>query len=81
MKVVTTENNWTFELGIGDGVNVPIYVMVGFMQRDQFDQQLQKNDTFYRPSAVNAQYIIGSQKFQDAGIYCNYAIDKYSQAY
>ena len=54
MKDVTTENNWTFELSVGDGIDVPIYVIVGFMQRDQFNQQHQNNDTFYRPSVVNA---------------------------
>ena len=54
MKGVNTEKNWTFELGVGDGIDIPIYVIVGFMQRDQFNQQHQINDTFYRPSAVNA---------------------------
>ena len=28
---VTTENNWTFELGVGDGIDIPVYVIVGFM--------------------------------------------------
>ena len=81
MKDVTTEKNWTFELGVGDGVDIHIYVIVGFVQRDQFNQQYQNNDTFYRPSVVNAQCIIGSEKVPDAGINCNYSIDKYSQAY
>ena len=81
MKDVTTENNWTFELGVGDGIDIPIYLVVGFIQRDQFNQQHQNSDTFYRPSVVNAQCIFGSEKFPDAGISCNYAIDKYSQAY
>ena len=81
MKDVTTENNWTFELGVGDGIDIPIYVIVGFMQRDQFNQQHQNNDTFYRPSVVNAQSILGSEELPDAGINCNYAFDKYSQAY
>ena len=39
MKYVTTENNWTFELGVGYGIDVPIYVVIGFTQRDQFNQQ------------------------------------------
>ena len=47
MKDVTTENNWTFELGVGDGIDIPICVIVGFMQRDQFNQQQQNNDSFY----------------------------------
>ena len=37
MKDVTTENNWTFELGVGDYVHLPIYVIVGFMQRGHFN--------------------------------------------
>ena len=37
MKDVTTEKFWTFELGVGDGFDVSIYVIVGFMQRDQFN--------------------------------------------
>ena len=81
MKDVTTESNWTFELGIGDGIDILIYVIVGFMQRDQFNQQHQKNDTLYKPGVVDAQCIIGSEKFPDAGFICNYSIDKYSQAY
>ena len=47
MKDVTTENNWTLELGVGDCFNIPIYVIVGFIQRDQFNQQHQINDLFY----------------------------------
>ena len=77
MKDVTAENNWTFELGVGDGIDVPIYVIVGFMQRDQFNQQHQNNDAFYRPNVVNAQCIIGNEKFPDAGINCIYAINRY----
>ena len=46
MKDVTTENNWIFELGVGDSIDIPIYVLVGFMRRDQFNQQIQNKDTF-----------------------------------
>ena len=81
MKDVTIENRWTFELGLGDSIDIPFYVIVEFTQRDHFNQQHQNNDTFYRPSVVNAQCIIGCEKFPDAGINCIYAIDKYSQAY
>ena len=45
MKDVTSENIWTSELGVGDGTDVSIYVIVGFMHRDQFNQQHQNNDT------------------------------------
>ena len=71
MKDVTTEINGTSELGVGDGIDIPIYVTVGFMQRDQFNQQHQNDDTFYRPAVVNAQCVIGIEKFPDAGINSN----------
>ena len=32
-KDVTTENNWTFEVSLGDGIDIPISERVGFMQR------------------------------------------------
>ena len=80
MKDVTIEKKWYFELGVGDGFDIPIYVIVGFMQRDFVNQQHQNNDTFYRLSVVNSQRIIGSEKLPDAGICCNYATDKNSQA-
>ena len=81
MKDVTTKNNFTFELGVVDGIDIPVYAIVGFMQRDQFSQQHQNNDTFHRPSVVNAPCIIGSEIFPDAGINCIYASEKNSQAY
>ena len=34
MNNVATENNWTFEFGEGDGIDISIYVIVGFMQRN-----------------------------------------------
>ena len=37
MKDVTTEKSWTFERGVEDGIDVSIYVLVGFMQIDQFN--------------------------------------------
>ena len=79
VKDITSENNWSFELGVGDSVDMPIYVIVGFMQRDQFNQQHQNNDTIYRPSVVKAQCIVGSEKFPDTGRNCNFAIEKFLQ--
>ena len=81
MKDVITENFWIFELGVADGIDTPIYVIVGFMQKDQFIRQHQYNDTFYRPSVVYAQCIIGGEKFPDSKINCIYLFDEYSQAY
>ena len=72
MTDVTVENNWTFELGVGDVFDIPIYVTVGFMQSDQFIQQHQNRDTFCRPSVFNAQCTFGSGNFTDAEVQCNY---------
>ena len=81
MKDVTTENNWNFALGVEGGIGITIYVVAGLMQRSQLNQKHQNKETFFKPSVVNAHCIIGSEKFPDAGIICNCAIDKYSQAY
>ena len=70
MKDVTTENSWILELRVGDGFDILFYVIVGFMQRDQFNRQNLKIDTSCRPSVVNAQSIIGSEKLPDAGLNC-----------
>ena len=40
-KEKITENIWTFDLGVGDGVDIPIYVIVFFMLWDQLNQQHQ----------------------------------------
>ena len=73
---MTTETNCSFELGEGNGIDVAIYLIVGFMQRDQINQQPRKSDNFYRPSVVNAQTIIGREKLPDVGTNCTYPIDK-----
>ena len=49
MKEVNTQNLWSFELGTQEGVNVPIYIIVGFQQQDRQNSQNENNDTFYRP--------------------------------
>ena len=54
---------------------------MGFMQRGQYNQQQRNKDTFYRPTVVNAQCTRGSEKNPDAGLICNPAIDRFSQAY
>ena len=68
-------------IDVENGIDVPICVIVGYMQRDQFNQQHQNFDTFRRPSVANAQCIRGSEKYPDAGLNCNYAIYKCSQAF
>ena len=54
MKDFTTEKKCTFDLGVGYGIEIPVYVKCRFTQRDQINQQHQ-NDKVYIPSVVNAQ--------------------------
>ena len=79
MKEVKTQNLWTFELVTQDGMNILIWIFVGFQQRKrQHDQKLNK-DTFYRPPVKSAQCIIGTEKYLDSGILLKYGEDDYAQ--
>ena len=81
MKEVNTQNLWSFELGTQEGVNVPIWILVGFQQRDRQNDQNLNNDTFYRPPVTSAQCIIGTEKYPDPANLLNYSDDDYSQGY
>ena len=81
MKEVNTQNFWTFELGTQEGVNVPMWIIVGFQQSDRQHDQNLNNDTFYRPPVTSAQCIIGTEKYPDSAILLNYNDDDYSQGY
>ena len=81
MKEVNTQNLWSFELGTQEGVNVPIYVIVGFQQQDRQNSQNENNDSFYRPPVISAQCIIGTERYPDNAILLNYDDDDYNQGY
>ena len=81
MKEVNNQNLSNFELGSHENMNVPIWVIIGFQQRDRQDSQNLNNDTFCRIPVVSAQCIIGTEKYPDAGIILNYEDDDYSQGY
>ena len=81
MKEVNTQNLWNFELGTQEGINVPIWIIIGFQQHDRQNSQNENNDTFYRPPVTNAQCIIGTEKYPDSGILLNYDDDDYNQGY
>ena len=81
MKKVNNQNLWKFELGSHENVNVPIWIKIGFQQRDRQDSQNLTNDTFCRLPIVSAQCNIGTEKYPDAGILLNYDDDDYSQGY
>ena len=81
MKEVNNQNLWIFELGSHENMNVPIWIIIGFQQRDRQDSQNLNNDTFCRLPVVSAQCIIGTEKYPDAAILLNYDDDDYSQGY
>ena len=81
MKEVITQNLWSFELGTQEGVNVPIWINVGFQQSDRQHDQNLINDTFYSPPVTSTQCIIGTEKYLDSAILLNYNDDDYSQGY
>ena len=70
-----------FYLGIQEGINVPISIIVGFQQSDRQHDQNLNNDTFYRPPVISAQCIIGTEKYPDGAILFYYNDDKYSEGY
>ena len=82
MKEVNIQNLWYLELGRQESMNVPIWINIGFQQRDRRDSQILNNDTFCRLPVVSAQCVIGAEKYPDAGILLNYDDDDdYSQSY
>ena len=60
-------------------MNVPLWIIKGFQQRNRQDSQDLTKDTFCRLPVTSAQCIIGTEKYPDAGILLNYADDEYSQ--
>ena len=68
-------------MGTQEGINDPIWIIVGLQQRDRQDSQNLNNDTFYRPPVTSAQCIIGTEKYPDKSLLLNYEDDYYSQGY
>ena len=79
-KDVNTNNNWTFELG-NSGESTSTFVIVGFQARNKIDSQTHDNATFDKLPISKAVCKIGSEKYPDDGIECDYDRDKYDQAY
>ena len=57
------------------------HVIVGFQARNKIDSQTHDNAIFDRLPVSNAVCKIGSEKYPDDGIECDYDRDKYDQAY
>ena len=81
VKEMNNQNVWNFELGSQENMNVPIWIIIRFQQRDREDSQNLNNDAFCRLPVVSAQCIIGTEKYPDARILLNYDDDDYAQGY
>ena len=81
MKDLNNQILWNFEIGSQESMSVPIWIIIGFQQRDRQDSQNLDNDTFRWLSVTSAQCVIRTEKYPDAGILINYDDDYYSQGY
>ena len=61
MKEATNQNLWNFELGFQENMNVPIWINIGFQQRDIQDFQKLNNDSVCRLPVTSAQSNIGRE--------------------
>ena len=80
MEEVKNQNLWNFDFGSQESMNVPIWTIIGFQQRDSQGWHNLKNDIFGGFPVTSAQCIIGTGKKPDAGIFLIYDGD-YSQGY
>ena len=53
MKEINTQNLWSFELGTHEGIIIPIWIIIGFQQKERQDSQQMNTDTFWRPPYEN----------------------------
>ena len=81
MKEENNKKLWNFEIGSKEGMNFPIWFVIGLQQRDRQDLQNLNNGTFGRLTVTSAQSIIGSEKRPDSGILTKFDDDDYSQSY
>ena len=81
MKELNNQNLGNFELGSQEPMNVPIWIILGFQQRDRQDSQNLNNETFCRLPVTSCQCLIGTEKYPHAGILLNYDDENYSQGY
>ena len=81
MKEVNNQNYWNFELGSQESMNSPIWINIGFQQRDRRDSQNLNKDTLCSLPVISAQFIIRTEKYPEGGILLNYDDDDCTQGY
>ena len=64
-----------------DSMKLPIWIIIGFQQRDRQDSQNLNKHSSCRSPVTSAQGANAMDKYPDAGILLNYDADYYSQDY
>ena len=81
-KQVNTNSSWNFELGVEAGMQLPIYVIVGFQSADRLGPaQTQNNGVFDQLPIIEAYCKIGSVKYPDESINLDYLRNDYDDGY
>ena len=81
IEEVKNQKVWNFQIGVQEGMSVPIWIIIGFQQKDRENDQNLDNDSFCRLPVTSDQCIIGTEKYPDSAILLNYNDDDYSQGY
>ena len=81
VKNVDAQKGWFFGLRVKSSKDVPIYVMVGFQNRDGFHKAATNTGIFYRPRFFIPQINIGKESFLEKRTNIDYAKDTVSQDY
>ena len=81
MQEVKNQKTWQFQIGVEEGIDIPIFIIFGFQKQERENSQNPNNDTFIRLPVTSAQYPIGSEKYPDSAFLLIYDDDDYSQGY
>ena len=79
MNEVKTQKFWIFQLGTQQGINIPIWIFIGFQQKDWHNSQKLHDDTFHRPPVRSVRNIIRTEKSPDSVVLKNFDDNSYSQ--
>ena len=80
MKEVKTQNLKTFEIGTQEGLNVSVWILMGFQQSERPDSKLLNNGWFvlWTSSINGSMHYWNRTKHPDSGIILNGDDDDYS---
>ena len=81
MTEMKNQKTWNFQIGAQGGVNLPIWIVIGFQQQKRQDTQDLNNDSFCRLPVTSCHCIIGMENYPGAALLLTYNNDDYSQGY